>query len=56
MTSNGFKEFIILIRFEDVIREEEKTCRELGASARWYRARQLGLHASTAVTTGLQLP
>ncbi|MCC6005790.1 MAG: NTP transferase domain-containing protein, partial [Thermofilum sp.] len=109
MASNGFKEFIVLTRFEEVVREAERVRGELGASARWCldpplkkvgkgkalkhavekgaidanrrvfiafpddifldetlplrflsshieAVNRLGVHASVAVTTGLQLP
>jgi bifunctional N-acetylglucosamine-1-phosphate-uridyltransferase/glucosamine-1-phosphate-acetyltransferase GlmU-like protein len=35
MASNGFKEFVILTKYEEVVRETERACDELGASARW---------------------
>ena len=34
MASNGFKEFVVLTKFEEVVKEAEKACSELGASAR----------------------
>jgi NDP-sugar pyrophosphorylase family protein len=109
IASNGFKEFVVLTKYEEVVREAERACGELGATARWCldpplkkvgkgkalkhaiekgaidanrrifiafpddifldetlplrflsshieAVNRLGVHASAAVTTGLQLP